>query len=88
MKYGWTKGVISNSNNRNGGDLRRPLRTVQELAEEFGITPGQLGAYLSHHDGPKPQMKQVGIYTRKATWYDPVVMRKWWKELQAKKQGT
>ena len=62
-----------------GKPAREPLRTVDELADEFGVTRAQLVALLRHRDGPEPKMKQNNKRTTKHTWYSPTEMRRWWE---------
>jgi hypothetical protein len=64
---------------------RKPMHTLPELAEEFGVTTATLNAYMQHHGGPKPPIKHGGNYTRSAvTYYDSDEVRKWWKQLKEK----
>jgi hypothetical protein len=61
-----------------GNDLP-PLRTVTELAKEFGVTRHSLSGYLGNRKpAPKPVFRH-----RYNTWYDPEEVRKWWKNLIA-----
>ena len=63
---------------RNASAPRKPLRSANELAKEFGITGKRLGSLLRVHNGPKPILaNRQG--TVKAHWYDPDQMRAWWK---------
>lgn len=57
--------------------LRLPLRSVKELAEEFGVTALSLSRYLVG-SGLKPQMvlRHTAV---KNTWYVPGPVRAWWK---------
>ena len=62
-----------------------PLRTVTELATEFGISQKCLSNLMrfSTTQPPEPQLRHRGKTS--ATWYEPVAMRAWWKrELAAK----
>lgn len=64
---------------------REPLRTGSEMAEEFGIKPVQLAAYLRHYEGkgaPAAMIKSGANYGRsRANWYSPTSMREWWYAL-------
>ena len=62
---------------------RKPLRTLKEMAEEFGVTVNSLRALIGHHDGPKPVLKHD--CTVRNTWYDPAVLRAWWKQIKGGK---
>ena len=63
--------------------LHKPMRTLPELAEEFGVNMHSLQADMQHHGGPKPPIKHGGNYMRSAvTYYDPDEVRKWWKEFK------
>lgn len=72
--------------NFNSNDVRRhfhgknhpPLRTLVELAEEFCIPWRQLSGYLiADPDAPKPVLNNRSARKR-ATWFNPQEMRKWW----------
>jgi hypothetical protein len=57
-----------------------PLRTVTEMAQEFGLTLRQLSGYLGNaKDAPKPVFKHSGAAGHRNTWYNPAEMREWWK---------
>ena len=56
---------------------RKPLRSLRELAAEFGLTPHQLAGYLCHSpESPKAVFHARG--TVRNAWYDPVAVRAWW----------
>lgn len=61
---------------------RKPLRTIKELAFEFGTTRQTLIAHMTHHNGPLP------VFMTKKVWYDPDEVRAWWKALQQNKTKT
>jgi hypothetical protein len=64
---------------------RKPLRTLKEMAVEFGVTKQTLVGYISHHDGPRPVFA-TGYFANsnsKRRWYDPDKMREWWAGIQA-----
>lgn len=59
---------------------REPLRTVSELADEFGVTKEGLGKALAQPGAPQPVFN--GKQTRnalKAKWFKPSEVRAWWK---------
>jgi len=56
------------------GQRRPPLMKITELAEEFGMTPQQLGGYLSSKDAPAMQL-HCTAHKIKAKWYNPVEVR-------------
>lgn len=56
-----------------------PLRTIDEIAEELGLTRAKLAALIRDFDGPKSKLKHSNNRTTKATWYDPVEVRRWYK---------
>jgi hypothetical protein len=64
---------------------RLPLRSIQELAEEFGLTMPQLRATLQHstQDPPKPALRHHNSMSCSNTYYDPILMREWWKRHNA-----
>lgn len=67
------------------GNIRKPLRTRAELAEEFGIKQQSLQAYMNHDpESPKPIYRTGTQRTKKNTWYDPDQVRAWWKQKQDK----
>lgn len=66
---------------RNGG-ARKPLRSLRELADEFGVTHKTLQAKLSRcKDAPRPIFSTGDNKTasQRNTWYDPQEVRAWWK---------
>lgn len=54
-----------------------PLRTITELAEEFGVTRASLAAHMGKH---KTSPGFVFKY-RNNTWYDPEKVRTWWESI-------
>ena len=61
-----------------GVDLS-PLRTITELAKEFGVTRHSLSAYIGKRKpAPEPVFKH-----KHNTWYDPKEVRGWWSRLIA-----
>ena len=68
---------------RNGG-ARKPLRSLRELAEEFGVPHKTLQIKLARRkDAPKP-IYSTGYQktaSQSNTWYDPQEVRAWWAAL-------
>lgn len=68
---------------RNGG-TRKPLRSLRELAEEFGVPHKTLQVKLARCKGaPKPRYS-TGYHkttSQRNTWYDPQEVRAWWAAL-------
>lgn len=65
-----------------GKPNREPLRTLEEMADEFGIKTAALRAFLGRRDGPSPVMKTQCKRTVTRNWYSPSEMRKWWAEVK------
>lgn len=71
----------SEPNTRQRKTVRPPMRTLVEMAEEFGVTPSAL-THAVHADpaGPRPSLRhhrhQAGSISN--TWYDPGPLRRWW----------
>lgn len=65
---------------RTGGG-RKPLRSLKELADEFGIKPQSLKMQMQHDpDAPKPKYATGGTgTTQRNTWFEPEEVRRWWK---------
>lgn len=64
---------------RSGGG-RKPLRSLKELADEFGIKPQSLKMKMQHDpEAPKPKYATGGTTTPRNTWFDPEEVRRWWK---------
>ena len=66
---------------------RAPLRTVTELAQEFGLTLAQMRGRLRAADAPKPVMVRRSQTAGQNTWYAPEEVRAWWKKTTEKKEG-
>lgn len=64
-----------------GKPNREPLRTLDEMADEFGVTKNQLGALIAHRNGPEPELNHTNKRTQNRNWYSPSKMRKWWSEV-------
>ena len=60
----------------------RPLRTIKEMADEFGVTYQSLASWIYYKNGPSPRYKTGSPRLTHNTWYDPVELRKWWKDLE------
>lgn len=54
---------------------RKPLRTINEMAEEFGVSVHVLASRIKNRNGP-PSLKSGT--TNRAVWYEPNALRKWW----------
>lgn len=64
---------------QNGG-RRKPLRTLKEMSEEFGITLVSLAMLIKNRNGPKAKYSTGLSSTKRNTWYDPDELRAWWKK--------
>lgn len=65
---------------RNGG-ARKPLRSLRELADEFGVPHRSLQVKLARCKGaPRPIYSTGDAKTasQRNTWYDPDEVRAWW----------
>lgn len=59
---------------------REPLKTVSELAEEFGITKQLLGHALAEPGAPLPVVDgKAARHALRAKWFKPSEVRAWWK---------
>jgi len=58
----------------------KPLRTVAELAAEFGTTPQALGRLLAADESAPKCLRDNSQTSARARhkWYDPVAVRAWW----------
>lgn len=58
---------------------RAPLRTIDEMAEEFKLTKFQLVQRMrtSSVPPPKPQFRHRGHLSQAHTWYEARAMRQW-----------
>lgn len=62
---------------------RPPLRTLEELAAEFGVAAKTLQGKLTRRkDAPSPALRGRNN-AHKATWYNPDEVRKWWNAMAA-----
>jgi hypothetical protein len=59
---------------------RTPLRTFQEMAEEFGVSAKQLSGMISRANGTFPKARFThNALSATNSWYDPAEVRAWWK---------
>jgi hypothetical protein len=64
---------------------REPLRTLAELADEFGITASALGKLLADSGAPKPVIdNRRNGSANKAKWYVPTEVRAWLAQVASK----
>lgn len=67
---------------------REPLRTLDEMAEEFGIKKEVLKQLIAFRHGPPSELTSNGGRLRpNRTYYVPSRLRKWWKELEQREVG-
>lgn len=63
----------------NKGKYKPPMRSFEELADEFGVSTGSLQQYIAHH----PQGAPKGLRTGSGpTYYNHAEARAWWKGVQ------
>jgi hypothetical protein len=60
---------------------RKPLRTLEELAEEFGVMTGQLMYAVKNAHIPAPCAK---LTTGNKKWFEHRLMREWWAAVGGK----
>ena len=73
---------------RNGG-ARKPLRSLRELADEFGVPHKTLQAKLARCKGAPKPVYSTGDHktaSQRNTWYDPQEVRAWWRGLNQKEK--
>jgi len=70
---------LENLATRKGVPPRKPLRSVKELAAEFGVSRQKLAGALSAADAPAVELKHGGNGRPCNSWYDPDLVRAWWK---------
>jgi len=60
---------------------RKPLRSLKELSDEFGVKYAALRRYLGLDENSPKARYGTGSSANgnRNTWYDPDEMRKWWK---------
>jgi hypothetical protein len=67
------------------GAPREPLRTVTELAAEFGVHPTTLWRYLRRTDAPAPVFGRNRPRQKWAkSYFVPSEVRKWWREVYSR----
>lgn len=74
-------GRIYKRDQRKPGEVRRPLRALQEMADEFGVHRNVLvGAMRLDPNHPQPRIRsgRRRYMCEQRAWYDPVEMRTWW----------
>lgn len=60
---------------------RVPLRTLRELAEEFGLTPTKLSREMGKSpDAPHALTKPSNQTNLAGCYFNPAEMRAWWKK--------
>ena len=69
---------------KNGG-TRKPLRTIQELAEEFEMSAKSLVGLMTNRNGPKPVFRTGGgkSASSRNTYYRPEEVREWFKTINS-----
>lgn len=63
---------------------RPPARTFMEMAEEFGVKPRTLTAYMGHYPGAPSPIAHLGKGRFPARWYEVAAFRAWWKTVPRK----
>ena len=69
-------------------EKRKPLRTVQEMADEFGVTRSALNAYVLNRNGPRAVFYTQSSASAKQSWVDPKAMRDWWATFERKPDNS
>ena len=71
---------------RLAGVKRSPLRTIKELADEFGVSSRSLAKRMyADPDGPRRIFRHHSgggssdYRTKSVSWYNPVEVRRWWR---------
>jgi hypothetical protein len=59
---------------------REPLRYLDELADELGVSFGMLKIRLTQRGGPSPVIHRSNQSSRKH-YYSPSEVKKWWREV-------
>ena len=59
------------------------MRSLTEMAEEFGITKAQLRGYLANHPFTGSSMQHISTKYATQTWYRPKELRAWWVGVKA-----
>ena len=63
--------------------FKEPLKTIVELAEEYGYSAKQLGTLMGVNGGPKYEMK----YSCARTYYKPSLVKAWHEQYIKTKGG-
>lgn len=71
-------------NSKKQGVPRPPLRTIGEMAEEFGLPKQTLAkAIAADPAAPRRELRHVSSGDGlSADWYEPRALRRWWKARQ------
>jgi len=74
---------------KKGAQRRPPARTFREMAEEFGLAPGQLRWQMgnSKHEAPAPVLCSTNNLGASNKYYNRQEMRNWWKLHSADKEA-
>lgn len=64
---------------------RKPLRSLGELADEFGIDVHVLGKLIKNKNGPEAVLDHRNAKIFKNKWYRHDEVRKWWRSIQEAK---
>lgn len=63
---------------------RVPLRTLPELAEEFGVAPNAVITKMRlHPNAPAPKLRTGGRH-----YYEPGAFRTWWRSVQESQRAA
>lgn len=70
------------------GVARPPLRTLHEMADEFGVSAQSLANTINRDaSAPQSQLKHAnGAAGQRTVWYEPKALRRWWQARQAPKE--
>jgi hypothetical protein len=73
--------VFFGDRKKNGIGPHPPLRTFNEMADEFGLKIGQLRYHManSEHSPPQPKIRSHSSLSVTNNYYNPSEMRAWWK---------
>lgn len=63
---------------KRGAGYKQPLRTVKELADEFGVDYMVLSRALVAHSAPKRIARHSSSSIPQRTYYDANAVRAWW----------
>ena len=70
--------LVESAKRLKAGQSRKPLRSFNELCEEFGVAAGTLSNHLKKEGAPEAKFMHCGG----KKYYDPDEMRKWWAGLK------